>query len=238
MSSATNYSPHILVFCCLACCSVAPRCHTRNRQCCLIIWSFWCMLFVCLGESWYFIHHFKKVSHGCTWSITSDEFPGKNVPANITMSHSPGPRCFCWVIMQYLWPRKSRRHFDMLMRCKSAHYHLTVFTGGIRLHLLQDIICFKVLFDMFCNVKAYMVFILLVQLCIFSPSSSKNGYFRPSVCLSVCPSVTPFWQCSCYHIIMKFSGVITNDRSDVHANGQGQRSRSQRSWPHLAVSGP
>ena len=46
-----------------------------------------------------------------------------------------------------------------------------------------------------------------------------------SVCLSVCPSVTPFWQCSWHLIIMKFSGVITNDKSDVHAKGQGQRSK-------------
>ena len=46
-----------------------------------------------------------------------------------------------------------------------------------------------------------------------------------SVCLSVCLSVTPFWPCSHHHIIMKFSGGITNDRSDVHAKGQGQRSK-------------
>ena len=42
---------------------------------------------------------------------------------------------------------------------------------------------------------------------------------------SVCPSVTPFWLCSHHHIIMKFSGVITSDKSDVHAKGQGQRSK-------------
>ena len=47
----------------------------------------------------------------------------------------------------------------------------------------------------------------------------------PSVCLSVCLSVTPFWLCSHHRIIMKFSGVITNDKSDVHAKGQGQRSK-------------
>ena len=51
----------------------------------------------------------------------------------------------------------------------------------------------------------------------------------PSVCLSVCPSVrpsvTPFWLCSPPCIIMKFSGVITNDKSKVHAKGQGQRSK-------------
>ena len=38
---------------------------------------------------------------------------------------------------------------------------------------------------------------------------------RPSVRLSVrpsvCLSVTPFWLCSHHRIIMKFSGVITND---------------------------
>ena len=41
---------------------------------------------------------------------------------------------------------------------------------------------------------------------------------------SVRPFVTRFWLCSHHRIIMKFSGVITNDRSDVHAKGQGQRS--------------
>ena len=48
---------------------------------------------------------------------------------------------------------------------------------------------------------------------------------RLSVCLSVYLSVTPFWLCSHHRIIMKFSGVITNDKSDVHAKGQGQRSK-------------
>ena len=48
---------------------------------------------------------------------------------------------------------------------------------------------------------------------------------RLSVCLSVCLSVTPFWLCSHHRIIMKFSGVITNDQSKVHAKGQGQRSK-------------
>ena len=46
-----------------------------------------------------------------------------------------------------------------------------------------------------------------------------------SVCLSVCSSVTPFWLCSHHRIIMKFSRVITDDRSDVHAKGEGQKSK-------------
>ena len=55
----------------------------------------------------------------------------------------------------------------------------------------------------------------------------------PFICLSVCPSVrpsvclsvTPFWLCSHHCIIMKFSGVITTDQGNVHAKGQGQRSK-------------
>ena len=46
-----------------------------------------------------------------------------------------------------------------------------------------------------------------------------------SVCPSVCPSVTPFSPSSHHRIIMKFSGVITMVKSDVHAKGQGQRSK-------------
>ena len=50
-------------------------------------------------------------------------------------------------------------------------------------------------------------------------------WYFPSVCPSVRPSVTPFWLCSHQRIIMKFSGVITNDQSKVHAKCQGQRSK-------------
>ena len=50
-------------------------------------------------------------------------------------------------------------------------------------------------------------------------------WYFPSVCPSVRPSVTPFWLCSPHRIIMKFSGVIANDQSKVHAKGQGQRSK-------------
>ena len=43
--------------------------------------------------------------------------------------------------------------------------------------------------------------------------------------MSVRPSVTPFSLCYPHRIIMKFSWVITNDQSKVHAKGQGQRSK-------------
>ena len=46
-----------------------------------------------------------------------------------------------------------------------------------------------------------------------------------SIRLSVHPSVsvTPFPQCPCHHI-MKFSAVITFDKSDVHTKGEGEMS--------------
>ena len=69
---------------------------------------------------------------------------------------------------------------------------------------------------------------LLNSLFLAATKQLYKWYFpsvRPSVCLSVRPSVTPFWLCSHHRIIMKFSGVITSDRSDVHAKGQGQRSK-------------
>ena len=56
---------------------------------------------------------------------------------------------------------------------------------------------------------------------VFSVRPSVRLSVRPSVCLSV----TPFSPCSHHRIIMKFSGVITMVKSDVHANGQGQRSK-------------
>ena len=46
-----------------------------------------------------------------------------------------------------------------------------------------------------------------------------------SVSPSVRLSVTPFSQCSSRRIILEISGVITIDKSDVHAKDQGQRSK-------------
>ena len=62
------------------------------------------------------------------------------------------------------------------------------------------------------------------QLFLAATKQLYEWYF-PSVCLSVCLSVTPFSLCSHHRIIMKFSGVITSDKSDVHAKGQGQRTK-------------
>ena len=84
-------------------------------------------------------------------------------------------------------------------------------------HILFDIITYRYIFS--CDQAALR---LLLSVCLS---------LLPSVCLSHL-----FSPCSCHHTIMKFSGVITIDKSDVHARGQGQRSRSQRSKPNLAVT--
>ena len=51
--------------------------------------------------------------------------------------------------------------------------------------------------------------------------ASPDTYIKYAIQMSV----TPFSLCSHRRIIMKFSGVTTNNRSDVHAKGQGQTSK-------------
>ena len=64
---------------------------------------------------------------------------------------------------------------------------------------------------------------MVLSVCLsLTPFSQPSSYVNGSVCLSVCHT---FSLCSHHGIIMKFSGVITNDRSDVYAKGQGQRSK-------------
>ena len=66
---------------------------------------------------------------------------------------------------------------------------------------------------------------LLITVIILPKTSQFWKSFRQSVRLSVCPPVTPFSLCCHYRVVLKFSGVITNDRCDVHAKGHGQRSK-------------
>ena len=84
----------------------------------------------------------------------------------------------------------------------------------------------------------WMVFSVRLSICHTFLAATKQLYkwYFPSVRPSVRLTVTPFLLCSHHRIIMKFSGVITNDQRKVHAKGQGQRSRSQRSQPNLTVS--
>ena len=65
------------------------------------------------------------------------------------------------------------------------------------------------------------------------PSNSINGEWSctslylpvwPSIRLSICLSATHISLCSC-HIIMQFPGVVTTEKSDVHARDRGQTSK-------------
>ena len=79
-----------------------------------------------------------------------------------------------------------------------------------------------------------------MKLCItvFSCNQAALKHFFPSVRPSVCTSVRlSHLFDNVPVIILKFSGVITIDRRDIHAKGKGQRSRSQRSRPNLAIPG-
>ena len=75
------------------------------------------------------------------------------------------------------------------------------------------------------NFEWYFVNKKWSNLVFLAATKQLYKWYFPSVCPSVRLSVTPFWQCSPHRIIMKFSGVITNDQCKVHAKGQGQRSK-------------
>ena len=83
-------------------------------------------------------------------------------------------------------------------------------------------IIISILFRQTLIIKEFMIWFL-------AATKQLYDWFSPSVCPSVCPSVrpsvTPFSPCSHHRIIMIFSGVITMVESDVHAKGQGQRSK-------------
>ena len=66
----------------------------------------------------------------------------------------------------------------------------------------------------------------------FSPS------VRPSVCLSVCHTFFTMFPSSYHHEIFMSYLPMTEVMPMHKVNVRGQRSRSQRSKPHLAVSGP
>ena len=91
---------------------------------------------------------------------------------------------------------------------------------GARYALLHHWLCFQ-----YGNMGLSSVGTACVTLSFLAATKQLYKWYFPSVCPSVRPSVTPFWLCSPHRIIMKFSGVITNDKSKVHAKGQGQRSK-------------
>ena len=84
-----------------------------------------------------------------------------------------------------------------------------------------------------CTSQWFCIVHVLCRGLFLAATKQLYKWYFPSVCpsvrLSICPSVrlsvTPFWLCSHHRIIMKFSGVITNDQRKVHAKGQSQRSK-------------
>ena len=78
-------------------------------------------------------------------------------------------------------------------------------------------------FFSFCSTNLRSIMFAIVT--FLAATKQLYKWYFPSVGPSVRLSVTPFWLCSHYRIIMKFSGVITNDERKIHANSRGQRSK-------------
>ena len=106
----------------------------------------------------------------------------------------------------------------------SCNVNHKVMNGQYR--MLHMIVLFRL--SWYKNPILWREYLSLVITFLAATKQLYKWYF-PSVRLSVRPSVrlsvTPFSPCSHHRIIMKFSGVITMVKSDVHAKGQGQRSK-------------
>ena len=132
-----------------------------------------------------------------------------------------------YVILTIWWPRLGVRIYQIV----------TGVTSDVSVPSTRSSLCMA---DASLGAQQHIKILSLICFNLFfsCDQAALSLSVRLSVRPSVCPSFTPFSPCCCHRIITKFSGVIAIDKSDVHAKGQGQRSRSQRSWPHLAVSGP
>ena len=96
--------------------------------------------------------------------------------------------------------------------------------GKCRHHLILQDLIWMVNIIVWNYLQTKIVIISAIRFAVFSCDQAAL-WMVFSVCLSVRLSVTPFWLCSHHRIIMKFSGVITTDQGNVHAKGQGQRSK-------------
>ena len=69
----------------------------------------------------------------------------------------------------------------------------------------------------------------------FAATKQLYEWFSPSVCMSIRPSVAPFWLCSHHCIIMNFQELLpkTEVMSLQGVKVRSQRSRSQRSQPNF-----
>ena len=72
------------------------------------------------------------------------------------------------------------------------------------------------------HIRDCQIFFMYAFSLFLAATKQLYEWFSPSVRLSGCHT---FWLCSHHRIIMKFSGVITNDQSKVPAKGQGHRSK-------------
>ena len=114
--------------------------------------------------------------------------------------------------------------------CGVTRLQLIINSSWTFIYVMNFLVCACCQFSGFfsCDQAAlWMVFSVPPSVCL-SVCLSVCPSVRLSVCLSVCRSVclsvTPFSLCF-HHRIMKFSGVITSDKSDVRVKGQGRRSK-------------
>ena len=125
----------------------------------------------------------------------------------------------CWFSLRHSSSVKNMPHSGYFWRSDAWPYrHWGVIDGCI----LSGPLSQAVLVTIRISVQWHWISELQCRFCCFLAATEQlYKWYFPSVRLSV----TPFWLCSHHRIILKFSGVITNDQRKVHAKGQGQRSK-------------
>ena len=134
-----------------------------------------------------------------------------------------------WTSRSNLTCKSNLTPFWVCPHHNSSVLHARITKFGLKMHLSTVKFPTNFGLDWFWSSLSFAILkpVFLPNLFAFFLAATKQLYewYFLSVCLSVCPSVTPFWLCSHHRIIMKFSGVITLDQGKVHAKGQGQRSK-------------
>ena len=171
------------------------------------------------------------MNHNAAWPIYSALLPSLITPIHCWQWRKHIPLVRYWIARAF---REESKYNDgwwclslhiMMTSMHGNHFRITGFVQGIcitfsshkKVNNAELWSCSSV----FC---VELFWVMLIFSVFLAATKQLYEWISPSVCPAVRPSVrlsvTPFSLWS-HHIIMKFWRVITNDRSDVHAKGQG-----------------
>ena len=150
-------------------------------------------------------HNFSYTIQDILWFSTRNVKGSISFCSSVTRAFYP-QKAWQWPDYPYLWVKWRIHKWILLIYKHVSQYFFGIINIGLDICIKSNITWLSETSIFSCDQAALRT---LISVCF---------------CLSVRPSVRPS-QCSCHCIILKFSGVITIDRRDVHAKGEGQRSK-------------